>query len=481
MKFLDLTFGLIRIPLDYLMAMTAFILAFLLRQITDLIPGFDLPITYTLFPDWNTYLLSSAIFSAGLILINAFNGHYSLKKQENLSKQITKVFVNNTIWLFAIIAYYFFVRSFPFSRLVFLETWLISILTLSAGRILINSIQNQLYRSGRDRTNLLFIGSPQLFPDIFKSLKKDPRYKIIGYLDQKESSETKLKYRGPITQLEKIVSKYQVEKIVQLDPTITQNEQIDLLDFSRHNQIEYSFVPDQVQMQRSNIEIETINQIPIINLKPTPLDGWGRVIKRAFDFFGSLALIIVFSPFMLIIALLIKLDDPKGDIIFKKLDDGSRVKRIGQKGQPFSFYKFRTMKPNTHNLRYTDLAHLDTRKGSPMVKIKDDPRVTKIGRILRKTSLDELPQLFNVLSGEMSLVGPRPHLPEEVAKYKNHHRFVLTIKPGITGVAQTSGRSDLDFEKEIKLDTYYIENWSLWLDLKLLFKTLEIPFKKYEE
>ncbi|MGL5831278.1 MAG: nucleoside-diphosphate sugar epimerase/dehydratase, partial [Candidatus Altimarinota bacterium] len=218
MKFLDLIFGLIRIPLDYLMAMTAFTLAFQLRQITDLVPGLDLPITYTLFPDWNTYLLSSALFSLGLIAINAFNGNYSLKKQENLSKQITKVLVNNTIWLFAIITYYFFVRSFPFSRLVFLETWLISILTISLGRILINWLQNSLYKSGRDQTKLLFIGSPQLFPDILNNFKKDPRYKIVGYVDQSQSPTANLKYRGPITMLEKIVKKSHVEKIIQLDP-----------------------------------------------------------------------------------------------------------------------------------------------------------------------------------------------------------------------------------------------------------------------
>jgi lipopolysaccharide/colanic/teichoic acid biosynthesis glycosyltransferase len=139
------------------------------------------------------------------------------------------------------------------------------------------------------------------------------------------------------------------------------------------------------------------------------------------------------------------------------------------------------MVPNSHNLRYTELAHLNSREGTPMVKIKNDPRVTRLGRFLRKTSLDELPQLFNVLKGEMSLVGPRPHLPEEVAKYQKHHKFVLTIKPGITGMAQTSGRSDLDFEREVKLDTYYIENWSLLLDIKIIFKTLLIIFKKYEE
>jgi lipopolysaccharide/colanic/teichoic acid biosynthesis glycosyltransferase len=157
------------------------------------------------------------------------------------------------------------------------------------------------------------------------------------------------------------------------------------------------------------------------------------------------------------------------------------VKRVGQKGKLFPFYKFRTMKPNTHNLRYQELAHLNTREGTPMVKIKNDPRVTKIGRIMRKTSLDELPQLINVLKGEMSLVGPRPHLPEEVANYQKHHKFVLTIKPGITGMAQVSGRSDLDFEQEVKLDSFYIENWSLLLDLKILVQTILVVFKRYEE
>jgi lipopolysaccharide/colanic/teichoic acid biosynthesis glycosyltransferase len=163
------------------------------------------------------------------------------------------------------------------------------------------------------------------------------------------------------------------------------------------------------------------------------------------------------------------------------LDDGSRVKRVGEQGKLFNFYKFRTMHPKTHNLRYTELAEQNTRKGTPMVKIKNDPRVTKIGNFLRKTSIDELPQLINVLMGQMSIVGPRPHLPEEVANYEKHHKFVLTIKPGITGLAQISGRSDLDFEKEVRLDSYYIEHWSLWLDIKIIFKTFGAVIKGYKE
>ena len=228
-----------------------------------------------------------------------------------------------------------------------------------------------------------------------------------------------------------------------------------------------------MSIQKTNIEVQSAVGIPIITLKPTPLDGWGGILKRLFDIVGALFGLIIFSPIFLIIAIAIKLDS-KGTIIFKYLDDGSRVKRVGEKGELFNFYKFRSMYPNTHNLRYTELADQNVREGSPMVKIKDDPRITKVGKFIRKTSLDELPQLWNVLKGEMSLVGPRPHLPEEVAKYKNHHKFVLSLKPGITGLAQISGRSNLDFEKEIQLDTYYIETWSIWLDIKIIIKTFGV-------
>ncbi|MBD3270703.1 exopolysaccharide biosynthesis polyprenyl glycosylphosphotransferase [Candidatus Peregrinibacteria bacterium] len=283
-------------------------------------------------------------------------------------------------------------------------------------------------------------------------------------MGKKRPEIKKIKYLGSLLELKKVIKKKHVEKIIELSKTKSEKK---LIDYCRENQLDYSFIPEQMEMQTRNIEIDSINGIPIIKLKPTPLDGWGRVIKRIFDLLSSLLLLIILSPLMLIIAILIKLDDPKANVLFKYLDDGSRVKRVGQKGLLFKFYKFRTMKPGTHNLRYTELAKQNRRKDSPMVKIKNDPRITKIGKFLRKTSLDELPQLFNVIKGEMSLVGPRPHLPEEVAKYQDHQRFVLTLKPGITGMAQVSGRSDLDFNQEVQLDTFYIENWSLWLDIKI--------------
>ncbi|PIS04044.1 hypothetical protein COT83_02760, partial [Candidatus Peregrinibacteria bacterium CG10_big_fil_rev_8_21_14_0_10_44_7] len=238
----------------------------------------------------------------------------------------------------------------------------------------------------------------------------------------------------------------------------------------------YNFIPDLVQIHQKNINIHTVAGFPLITLKPTPLEGWGKVWKRVFDMCGATVGLILFSPLFLTIPILIKTDS-KGTILFKHLDDGSRVKRVGQYGKLFNFYKFRTMKPGTHNMRYTDLADQNTREDGPLVKIKDDPRITRLGRFLRRTDLDEIPQFFNVIKGDMSLVGPRPHLPEEVAKYSDKDKFVLAIKPGITGLAQTSGRSDLSWEEEVRLDSYYIENWSIIADIKIILKTVWAVFR----
>ena len=174
--------------------------------------------------------------------------------------------------------------------------------------------------------------------------------------------------------------------------------------------------------------------------------------------------------------IIIKLDS-RGPVFFSRRDDGSYLYRVGEGGTPFKYFKFRSMIPNSDSMRYKELADLNIRGEGPMVKIKDDPRVTRFGKVIRRWSIDELPELFLVFMGRMSLVGPRPHLPEEVAKYENYHRKTLTIKPGITGLAQVSGRSDLPFDEEAKLDIYYIENWSLLLDISILFKTPLAVFK----
>ncbi len=477
MKLSEIILGLLKIPTDFLMGIFAFLIAYQLRTKTDLIPGIQLPLDLHSFPPFNEYLQFSAIAIAALVMLLALNKAYSLKTTRSLNKEIGQVWIISGTWFMLIIAYFFIIREFPFSRLALAYSWIITAIFVAAGRSIIRFIEYFLLQAGIGKRKLLFIGNNHITDVLYKSMKKNPKYTVVGILGKQEGSHKNL---GNIQDLGSIIKKHHIEEILQTTSDITHAQAEDILEFCRENHVGYRFVPDLVAMHKTNIDIETEKGYPIITLKPTPLDGWGRVLKRIFDLAGALIGIVILSPIMIFSAIAIRLDS-KGTILFKYLDDGARVKRVGQKGKLFNFYKFRTMKPGTHNLRYNELSENDVRKDQPLVKIKNDPRITRVGKFLRKTSIDELPQLFNVLKGEMSLVGPRPHLPEEVDNYKDHHKFVLTIKPGITGLAQISGRSDLEFEEEVRLDSYYIENWSLWMDIKIIFKTVGVLFNDYQE
>jgi lipopolysaccharide/colanic/teichoic acid biosynthesis glycosyltransferase len=212
--------------------------------------------------------------------------------------------------------------------------------------------------------------------------------------------------------------------------------------------------------------IHTFAGQPVIELPKTPLDGWGAIYKRVFDILVSLVLIILTLPIQIIVAILLLLER-EGGVLFHHL-------RVGQGGKSFHYFKFRSMVKDAHKYRFDEdflKKHQNTRGGSPLFKLDEDPRITKIGRFIRKTSIDEIPEFYLVLLGRMSLVGPRPHLPEEVDDYKPSQRKVLTIKPGISGMAQIGGRANLSFDEEVQLDMFYIENWSPMLDLIILIKT----------
>lgn len=480
MKPSEIILGMLRIPIDFLMGIAAFVLAYQIRSITDLIPGTELPLDLGVFPPLNEYIIFSAIAVIALQILFATGRLYALKTDLRFSSEVGRIVVFTSVWLLLIITYYFLIREYPFSRLALIYSFVLTIILISFGRLIIRIIESILFSYGIGRTNLLFIGNNSITAALAKSFEKNKKFKIKGLIDEQLRGCENISALGKIDELKKIIRKYKIEEIIQTDTKIKETDQAFIRDFCRQHQIDYSFVPDLLTVQKTNIEIATLAGIPIIKMKPTPLDGWGRVIKRAFDTCGALFGLIILSPFLLVIAILIKADS-KGTVFFKYLDDGSRVKRVGQRGRLFNFYKFRTMHPKTHNLRYTELSQNNTRKNTPLVKIQNDPRVTRLGKFLRRTSIDELPQLINVLKGEMSLVGPRPHMPEEVAKYKDHQKFVLTIKPGITGLAQISGRSDLDFNEEVRLDSYYIENWSPWLDIKIILRSLLIPFKSHKE
>jgi len=221
-------------------------------------------------------------------------------------------------------------------------------------------------------------------------------------------------------------------------------------------------VPDLFQLRLGSVDVDDLNGIPLIGFRDIAISGWKRWVKRTIDVVTALVALVVLSPVLALVGLAIVLESP-GSPIFRQV-------RIGKGETPFVLYKFRSMHRAAQEQKQ-QLAALNEADG-PLFKIKDDPRVTAVGRFLRRTSLDELPQLVNVLRGEMSIIGPRPPLPEEVEQYQDWHKKRLQISPGLTGLWQVSGRSELTFDEMVMLDLFYIENWSLGLDLRIALRTI---------
>jgi exopolysaccharide biosynthesis polyprenyl glycosylphosphotransferase len=221
-------------------------------------------------------------------------------------------------------------------------------------------------------------------------------------------------------------------------------------------------VPDLYELSLARIDMEAVEGIPLISIKQVSLNSIQRAITRVVDVVLATVLIVGLSPIWLCIALAIRLDST-GKVIYK-------TTRIGLNGKPFQMYKFRTMYKGSDQLKSSLMAQNEAQ--GPLFKIRDDPRITPMGRFLRRRSFDETPQFFNVIRGEMSLVGPRPPLPSEVAQYEEWQKGRLAIKPGITGLWQVRGRSDLSFDEGVLMDLYYIENWSLRLYFQVLLRTI---------
>lgn len=468
MKKSEIVLGLMRIPLDYCFTVFSFVSAYFLRKNhPDILPWTNLSTNLEVFQPWPEYLRFSLLGAALLILIFAFNRQYTLKTNRHFAEEVGRVFLSTSFWLVLIIAYFFFARELFFSRLVLAYIFIFTLLLVSSGRLLLRVLEKALLRFNVGKRNILILGENKTAAVIRNQLGRDRRFNVIGFHNEKNFP---LENRPDLPGLLTLIKREKIAEIIHTDANLQSGQAEKILDFCREHHLEYAFVPDLIDIHLQNIEVSPVAGIPLIHLRPTPLDGWGKILKRLFDLGLATIFLFLLSPLMLIVALAIKLDS-KGTVMFKYLDSGTVATRIGQNGKPFRFFKFRSMHPNTHDLRYTKLAHLNTRSGTPLVKIKNDPRITRVGKLIRPTSIDELPQLLNVIRGEMSLVGPRAHLPEEVSLYGQHHKFILGIKPGITGLAQISGRSDLHFEDEVKLDRYYIENWSPWLDIKILIKT----------
>ncbi len=480
MKRIEIFFNAAKLPADFVATVAAFFIARIIRLHPTFLSQFQAPADTKL--DFAGFAEFAIIAAGILVLIFIWNGLYRMKSG-NFGKDFRKIIFLVFAWLLILTAYFFFRREFFFSRLAIVYTGVLTIFLIFAGRILIHLVRKIFWKFGVGVVKVLIIGTNPNSLLLGNFLARNPRYRFAGFVEVGKLPHAFPKTPiGNLIDFEKIVKRKKIGEIILASRKLTASQMRELLAFARLNHLEFRFVPDLLEVPQKNVDVETINGIPLISLRPTPLTGWGRVLKRIFDLIaGTLVLILTF-PIWFLTALIIKIDSA-GPILFSRKDDGEKVLRVGKHKKPFWFVKFRSMRAKSDSLRYSkELANKNRRAGSPLVKIENDPRITVVGKFIRKYSIDELPQLLNVLTGKMSLVGPRPHLPEEVGKYKPHHQRVLEIKPGITGLGQISGRSDLHFEEEVALDTWYIENWSVWLDLKILWKTVGVVlFPKHQE
>ncbi len=458
MRRIDLSFTALKLPFDFLALLGAAVTAYALRfskSFTVIRP------ILTQVP-FSQYLVDACLFVIIWIILFALAGLYSTQARRAWS-ELGRIVLGATAGIMVVISTVFFRREVTTSRFIILAVWGIAILYVWIGRLLLRLTRYALLRAKIGHQRLVIIGNSRAAQELASFYKTHPS---IGYTVIKTIKQ----WNGAAEQeLQTLMERGVLDGILLADPEIPKNQALDIIAFAEEHHLAFRYLADLFAASFTRIEVSTAGGIPIIEVKRTPLDGWGRISKRAFDLIVSAILLTIFSPIILMTAIAIKLDS-RGRVLFSRLPDDSKTERIGEGGRPFHYFKFRSMREGEHFARYDALAHLDVRHG-PLVKLKHDPRVTGVGRFIRKWSIDELPELWLVLVGRMSLVGPRPHLPEEVNKYKPHHRRVLAIKPGITGLAQISGRSDLDFEDEVRLDTWYIENWSLWLDLYILLKT----------
>jgi exopolysaccharide biosynthesis polyprenyl glycosylphosphotransferase len=368
-------------------------------------------------------------------------------------------------------------RDFSYSRLVFLTDFVFALVLFSLFRFVIRYGQILARKSGINLIPTLIVGTGREAELCITEMQanKELGYRVIGIVESQESRvESKdfgVKVVGKLENLPDLVVQTGASEVIITEQNVSSEVLFDvMMRCGRRKGVEFKLSPSLFDSLPRKTEVDQIGSLPMIQLFREPLSPFWRLVKRLEDIALSLFALTILSPFILLITILIKLDS-KGTIFYKQ-------KRVGMDGRQFSFYKFRTMTMNNDDSEHREYlknyiageAESTNSTGETVFKL-NDARVTKVGKWLRRLSLDEIPQLFNVLRGEMSVVGPRPPIPYEVEAYNATQRRRLDMKPGITGLWQVSGRNRLTFEQMLGLDVYYIENWSLWLDLKIIFLT----------
>ncbi|MGB8657717.1 MAG: undecaprenyl-phosphate glucose phosphotransferase [Candidatus Zixiibacteriota bacterium] len=449
---------------DVIVIFASILLAYWLRfhsPLTKLVP-----VTKGI-PPLSFYLYSSIFVVVVWVMVFNAYGLYKSTRPKGTFDEFYLLAKSATLGFLVILAFTFFYRGTSYSRATLVASWLLGIVLLYGERRIMSSVERHYMRRGYGVKKAVIVESGEMGVSLYKRWKENPQlgYRLVGLVQGGDrradnthpANSPDVPVLGSVGDLMRIIKEEEVELVILALPLSYHQEMMDIILGCEDLKVEFQIVPDMFEIMAARAKVLSLDGIPLISLGRTPLEGWNRIAKRAVDVTISSVGLALLSPLFGTLAILIKLDS-KGPAFF-------RQERLGRDGRRFVQYKFRSM---------IDKAEENS---GPVFAREDDPRRTKIGAFLRSNNLDELPQLFNVLRGDMSLVGPRPEREFFVDKFKEGiPRYFLRhkVKSGITGWAQVNGlRGDTSIEERTKFDLFYVENWSLAFDIKIILLTLK--------
>lgn len=472
MKRSDLVFAAIQVPFDYLALVVSFVLAYWVRvHYPQFVPAFIAePLAETLnyspvaqLLPYQYHLRYILILSAIMVGIFVLSGLYRWQRFPRLTETFSKVLraVANAFLVVLLVAFAQGTMVLP--RLVVVYALLISLFLLLVSRGVVAAVRQLLYRWGIAVVRIAVLGDGEGAERAIKIIRRNRRhgYRVSGTFGRED-----------LKALRRAIRKHSCDEVL-VAGHVSERDLVELREYCIEHRVGLLVVPSVFTLLSSNLLVRDLAGFALVEVPVTPLEGWGSLLKRGMDLVIGAAALVVLAPIYLLIALIILIDEP-GPVLF-------RHRRLGEDLKPFALWKFRTM-----SVKYGDgpgglsEAFKQYLQDNPSAqkewttyqKLRHDPRVTRTGRWLRKLSLDELPQFINVLKGELSLVGPRPIVEGELTKYGRLRYRLGTIKPGVTGLWQVSGRNDTTYEERVRLDMVYIENWSLGLDLMICLRTV---------
>jgi len=450
---------------DFLAIMAAFALAYILRVSLS-----DAPFRAVYAADYARVFVFMTPF---WLMLFGYLGLYKRDIYEWRWKEATRLIFGSIIGIMGVITYSFASTTtiLP-AKIVAVYGFLIAVLLLILERNVLRVFRKIMRRRGWGIANVMIIGNGPYAKELLESLKNPASsgFKITAVVNETERP-VNFKQGSYYKNLDdglKNIEKHNIHSIILTELYSDTDKNALILATAQANHCGFRFIPAQEGLMSNSMDVELFQGMPVVAVHQTSLIGNARLVKRIFDVLLALAGLIILSPLMLVISVVIRLSD-WGPAIFKQ-------KRLSRYNKHIHIYKFRTMKKEFSGMSPEEAFE---KMGKPELSkkyrengdhIENDPRITKIGKLLRKTSLDELPQLFNVLRGDISIVGPRALVAQELENYP-YKSLILSVKSGLTGLAQTSGRKDLPFEERRKLDLYYVQNWTFWLDIKILLRT----------